>query len=117
MGLRFSLNARLPSSKSALRFARSISSLSALTASCSVWNGRSHNCRFITRNERGVLGRLAAEVTAADANIMHVTMHDDAVSTVSLHLTIQVDSRKHLAQVIRAIRHVPQVQKIVRVKG
>ncbi|WP_049054644.1 ACT domain-containing protein, partial [Achromobacter xylosoxidans] len=72
---------------------------------------------IVTRNERGVLGRLAAEVTAADANIMHVTMHDDAVSTVSLHLTIQVDSRKHLAQVIRAIRHVPQVQKIVRVKG
>ena len=61
--------------------------------------------------------RLAAEVTAADANIVHVTMHDDAVATVSLHLTIQVDSRKHLAQVIRAIRHVPQVQKIVRVKG
>src|SRR5690606_778848 len=71
----------------------------------------------ITRNERGVLGRLAAEVTAADANIVQITMHDDAVSTVSLHLTIQVDSRKHLAQVIRAIRHVPQVQKIVRVKG
>ena len=62
-------------------------------------------------------GRLAAEVTAADANIVHVTMHDDAVATVSLHLTIQVDSRKHLAQVIRAIRHVPQVQKIVRVRG
>ena len=61
-------------------------------------------------------GRLAAEVTAADANIVHVTMHDDAVATVSLHLTIQVDSRKHLAQVIRAIRHVPQVQKIVRVR-
>lgn len=72
---------------------------------------------IITRNERGVLGRLAAEVTAADANIVHVTMHDDAVSTVSLHLTVQVDSRKHLAQVIRAVRHVPQVQKIVRVKG
>ncbi|WP_144635743.1 RelA/SpoT family protein [Bordetella genomosp. 13] len=72
---------------------------------------------IVTRNERGVLGRLAAEVTAADANIVHVTMHDDAVSTVSLHLTVQVDSRKHLAQVIRAVRHVPQVQKIVRVKG
>lgn len=72
---------------------------------------------IVTRNERGVLGRLAAEVTAADANIVHVTMHDDAVATVSLHLTVQVDSRKHLAQVIRAIRHVPQVQKIVRVKG
>lgn len=71
----------------------------------------------VSRNERGVLGRLAAEITAADSNIIHVTMHDDAMSTVSLHLTVQVDSRKHLAQVIRSIRHVPQVQKIVRVKG
>ncbi|MDS1141461.1 bifunctional (p)ppGpp synthetase/guanosine-3',5'-bis(diphosphate) 3'-pyrophosphohydrolase [Pusillimonas sp. SM2304] len=68
-------------------------------------------------NERGVLGRLAAEITAADSNIMHLTMPDDAAATGLLHLTVQVDSRKHLAQVIRAIRHVPQVQKIVRLKG
>lgn len=69
------------------------------------------------RNERGTLGRIAAEVTAAEANIIHVTMHDDAVATVSLQLTLQVESRVQLARVIRAIRHVPQVQKIVRVKG
>ncbi len=68
-------------------------------------------------NERGVLGRLAAEITEADSNIMHLTMQDDAGATGVLHLTVQVDSRKHLAQVIRAMRHVPQVQKIVRVKG
>lgn len=68
-------------------------------------------------NERGVLGRLAAEITEADSNIMHLTMQDDAAATGLLHLTVQVDSRKHLAQVIRAIRHVPQVQKIVRLKG
>ncbi|TAL86121.1 MAG: bifunctional (p)ppGpp synthetase/guanosine-3',5'-bis(diphosphate) 3'-pyrophosphohydrolase [Candidimonas sp.] len=68
-------------------------------------------------NERGVLGRLAAEITDADSNILHLTMQDDAAATGLLHLTVQVDSRKHLAQVIRAIRHVPQVQKIVRVKG
>ncbi|MCC2595487.1 bifunctional (p)ppGpp synthetase/guanosine-3',5'-bis(diphosphate) 3'-pyrophosphohydrolase [Pusillimonas sp. MFBS29] len=68
-------------------------------------------------NERGVLGRLAAEITAADSNIMHLTMPDDAATTGLIHLTVQVDNRKHLAQVIRAIRHVPQVQKIVRVKG
>src|SRR5690554_3442556 len=67
--------------------------------------------------ERGVLGRLAAEVTEADSNIMHLTMQDDAAATGVLHITVQADSRKHLAQVIRAIRHVPQVQKIVRVKG
>lgn len=68
-------------------------------------------------NERGVLGRLAAEITEADSNIVHLTMQDDAGATSVLHLTVQVDDRKHLAQVIRAMRHVPQVQKIVRVKG
>ncbi len=68
-------------------------------------------------NERGVLGRLAAEVTEAGSNIVQLTMPDEAAATALLHLTVQVDSRKHLAQVIRAIRHVPQVQKIVRAKG
>ncbi|MFT0851307.1 bifunctional (p)ppGpp synthetase/guanosine-3',5'-bis(diphosphate) 3'-pyrophosphohydrolase [Achromobacter sp. F4_2707] len=68
-------------------------------------------------NERGVLGRLAAEITEADSNILHLTMQEAVGSTTVLHLTLQVDSRNHLAQVIRAIRHVPQVKKIVRVKG
>ncbi|MFT0532373.1 RelA/SpoT family protein [Castellaniella hirudinis] len=68
-------------------------------------------------NERGVLGRLAAEITEADSNITQLTMPDEAAATALLHLTVQVDSRKHLAQVIRAIRHVPQVQKIIRAKG
>ncbi|WP_336579459.1 RelA/SpoT family protein [Alcaligenes sp. CHO6] len=70
-----------------------------------------------TINERGVLGRLAAEITDADSNILHISMPDESAATSVLHLTVQVDSRTHLARVIRAIRHVPQVQKIVRVKG
>jgi (p)ppGpp synthase/HD superfamily hydrolase len=44
-------------------------------------------------------------------------MTDDAMSAIVLNLTVQVDSRKHLAQVFRSIRRVPQIQKIVRVKG
>ncbi|XOT98370.1 ACT domain-containing protein, partial [Alcaligenes pakistanensis] len=68
-------------------------------------------------NERGVLGRLAAEITDADSNILHISMPDESAATSVLHLTVQVDSRTHLARVIRSIRHVPQVQKIVRVKG
>ncbi|NLJ63589.1 MAG: bifunctional (p)ppGpp synthetase/guanosine-3',5'-bis(diphosphate) 3'-pyrophosphohydrolase [Alcaligenaceae bacterium] len=68
-------------------------------------------------NERGVLGRLAATISEADSNILHLTMPDDEGVTTLLHLTIQVDSRNHLAQVIRSMRQVPQVQKIVRVKG
>jgi GTP pyrophosphokinase len=68
-------------------------------------------------NERGVLGRLAAEITEADSNIVQLTMPDEAAATALLHVTVQVDSRKHLAQVIRNIRHVPQVQKISRSKA
>src|SRR5690606_9349442 len=48
-------------------------------------------------NEKGVLGRLAAEITDADSNILHLTMHDDDnSSTTVLHITVQVDGRKHL---------------------
>jgi len=72
---------------------------------------------IIARNERGVLGRIAAEIAQADSNIVHVTMHEDSANTVSVNLTVQVDNRKHLAQVFRAIRHVPQIEKIIRVKG
>ena len=68
-------------------------------------------------NERGVLGRLAAEITEAKSNIIQLSMPDEAAATALLSIMVQVDSRKHLAQVIRAIRHVPQVQKIVRAKG
>ncbi len=72
---------------------------------------------IMAKNERGILGRIAAEVAQADSNIINATMHEDAIDTVMLNLTVQVDSRKHLAQVFRSIRHVSQVQKIVRAKG
>ncbi len=68
-------------------------------------------------NERGVLGRLAAAITDSHSNILHLNMPEDGETTAQLHVTLQVDSRNHLAQVIRSIRQIPQVQKIVRVKG
>lgn len=72
---------------------------------------------IMAKNERGILSRIAAEVAQADSNIINATMHEDAIDTVMLNLTVQVDSRKHLAQVFRSIRRVSQVQKIVRAKG
>ncbi len=68
-------------------------------------------------SERGVLGRLAAAITEAESNILHLNMPEDSGATAVLHLTVQVDTRTHLAQVIRSMRQVPQVQKIVRLKG
>ncbi|UOF93989.1 MAG: bifunctional (p)ppGpp synthetase/guanosine-3',5'-bis(diphosphate) 3'-pyrophosphohydrolase [Bordetella sp.] len=73
---------------------------------------------IITQNERGVLGRVASRITAMDSNIIQVSTHDDSESaTIVLNLIIQVDNRKHLARVIRAIRQVKEVQKIIRLKN
>jgi guanosine-3',5'-bis(diphosphate) 3'-pyrophosphohydrolase len=68
-------------------------------------------------NERGVLGKIAGEIAQADSNIMNVNMNDDTSESFLLSLTVQVSDRNHLARVYRAIRHVPQVRRIVRSKG
>jgi guanosine-3',5'-bis(diphosphate) 3'-pyrophosphohydrolase len=68
-------------------------------------------------NERGVLARIAGEIAQADSNIMNVTMHDDEGESFVLSLTVHVNDRTHLARVFRAIRRVPQVRRIVRIKG
>jgi guanosine-3',5'-bis(diphosphate) 3'-pyrophosphohydrolase len=68
-------------------------------------------------NERGVLGKIAGEIAQADSNITNVTMTDDTSESFVLSMTVQVDDRIHLARVFRAIRRVPQVRRIVRVKG
>lgn len=68
-------------------------------------------------NERGVLGKIAGEIAQADSNISNVNMSDDATDSFVLSLTVQVDDRNHLARVMRAIRRVPQVRRIVRLKG
>lgn len=52
-GLRFSLNASLPSWKSSLRLVCIMSALSAISASCSVWNGSSQSWRLIIRSDSG----------------------------------------------------------------
>ncbi|UOD49319.1 RelA/SpoT family protein [Orrella daihaiensis] len=68
-------------------------------------------------NERGVLGKIAGEIAQADSNITNVTMTDDTSEAFLLSMTVQVDDRKHLAKVFRAIRRVPQVRRIARLKG
>lgn len=69
------------------------------------------------KSEKGVLGRIAAQIATADSNIIQMSMNEEALETATIQITIQVDDRKHLARVIRLIRHVPQVTKIVRVKS
>ncbi|WP_159990323.1 RelA/SpoT family protein [Pelistega ratti] len=69
------------------------------------------------QNEKGVIGRIAGQIASVGSNIIRLHMPDESMGIADLQLTVQVEDRNHLATVIRAIRQVPQVLKIVRIKG
>jgi GTP pyrophosphokinase len=80
---------------------------------------RRFDCKFtiITTNERGSLARVAAEISESDANIINVEMEGNSLETVShICFTIQVENRKHLARIMRNVRHIKDVWKIGRGK-
>ena len=74
--------------------------------------------RVEVRNARGVLARVAAAISDAGSNIENVSMDEKrADALTALQFVIQVHHRVHLAQVMRAVRHVPEVMRISRAKG
>ncbi len=72
--------------------------------------------RLEVRNERGVLARVAAEIAEAGSNIENISMEGEG-SYTTINFTLQVANRMHLAQVMRALRKIPDVVKISRVKA
>ncbi|MGH8716884.1 MAG: RelA/SpoT family protein, partial [Burkholderiales bacterium] len=69
-------------------------------------------------NQRGVLAKVAAEIAEAGSNIDNVSMEEGEGSAyTSIHFTLQVTNRMHLAQLIRGLRRIPEVVRITRVKG
>jgi GTP pyrophosphokinase len=68
---------------------------------------------FVT-DDRGVLGKVAAEIAASDANIVHVSMDDEAEKTAHLRFVVQVRDRVHLAQLMRNLRRLPEVTRLQR---
>ncbi len=69
-------------------------------------------------NQRGVLAKVAAEIAEAGSNIDNVSMEKDESSAyTSIHFTLQVTNRMHLAQLMRGLRRIPEVVRIIRVKG
>ena len=70
------------------------------------------------KNTRGVLAQVAAAIAEAGSNIEHVAMDADPERLFTLlRFTIQVAHRKHLANVMRGMRHIPEVSRIVRERG
>ncbi len=74
------------------------------------------NVRLDVTNQRGVLGSLAVNISDTGANIENVTVEekerDGMIAT--LHFTIAVKNRVHLARVMRRLHSVPTVLRIHR---
>ncbi|QWE25422.1 bifunctional (p)ppGpp synthetase/guanosine-3',5'-bis(diphosphate) 3'-pyrophosphohydrolase [Polynucleobacter sp. AP-Elch-400A-B2] len=70
-----------------------------------------------TLQGKGVLARVASSVTAADSNIMNVSMDDRyKEDAVTIRFTIQVSDRLHLAKVMRSLRANHDVMRVTRVR-
>ncbi len=67
-------------------------------------------------NQRGVLAKVASEIAEAGSNIDSITMEEDRSLFTTMHFVLEVKNRQHLARVMRALRRLPDVKKISRVR-
>jgi GTP diphosphokinase / guanosine-3',5'-bis(diphosphate) 3'-diphosphatase len=65
-------------------------------------------------NRVGVLAAVASYIAETETNIEQVQLEERDVTNSWLRIQLQVRDRKHLAQVIRTIRRMPDVQRIFR---
>ena len=74
--------------------------------------------RALVTNGRGILAKVASEITAADTNITNVHTEDDETSNYAImEFAIEVADRAHLARVMRALRRLQEVVRVNRVKS
>jgi GTP pyrophosphokinase len=74
--------------------------------------------KLVAANQRGVLAKVAAEIAEAGSNIQNVAVDpEDGSSYTNMFFTLQVSNRLHLARIMRALRRIPEVVRISRVKG
>jgi GTP pyrophosphokinase/guanosine-3',5'-bis(diphosphate) 3'-pyrophosphohydrolase len=74
--------------------------------------------RVTAKNARGVLAAMAAAIAEAGSNIENVSMEEKTPGLyTTLHFTLQVSHRIHLARVMRSLRHIQEVVRISRIRG
>ncbi|TDI81654.1 MAG: bifunctional (p)ppGpp synthetase/guanosine-3',5'-bis(diphosphate) 3'-pyrophosphohydrolase [Betaproteobacteria bacterium] len=74
------------------------------------------NIKMVVANQRGVLARVATGIAESGSNIDNIAMEGDGDYT-TMHFTLQVSNRQHLAQLMRGLRHIREVTRITRVSG
>ncbi|MDH3319633.1 MAG: bifunctional (p)ppGpp synthetase/guanosine-3',5'-bis(diphosphate) 3'-pyrophosphohydrolase [Betaproteobacteria bacterium] len=67
-------------------------------------------------NQRGVLAKVASEIAESGSNIDSITMEEDRAVYTTMLLVVEVQGRQHLARVMRALRRLPDVKKLSRVR-
>jgi GTP diphosphokinase / guanosine-3',5'-bis(diphosphate) 3'-diphosphatase len=72
----------------------------------------------LVSNGKGVLAQVAQAVSAAEADITHIAMGDEAVGeTVEIRILVSVRDRLHLADVLRTLKRSPSVLRTQRVRA
>jgi guanosine-3',5'-bis(diphosphate) 3'-pyrophosphohydrolase len=72
---------------------------------------------LLLRNSKGVLARVAAAVSAAEADITHIDMGAEPASeSTELRLLLSVRDRLQLAEVIRQLKRSSAVLRVARIK-
>jgi GTP diphosphokinase / guanosine-3',5'-bis(diphosphate) 3'-diphosphatase len=70
--------------------------------------------RVEVANRVGVLAALASDIAGTQTNIDHVSMLESDTEASTIIFDLQVRDRKHLAQVIKSVRKMPDVLKVIR---
>jgi RelA/SpoT family (p)ppGpp synthetase len=74
--------------------------------------------RALVTNGRGILAKVASEISAADTNITNVHTEDDETGNyANMEFWIEVSDRAHLARVMRSLRRLQEVVRVSRVKS
>ena len=73
--------------------------------------------RILVADRRGLLAELAMAIADADANIDTVSMErPDGSDVLAMFFGVQVRDRRHLAQVLRGLRHIGDVKRAQRAR-
>jgi len=73
--------------------------------------------RLLVADERGLLAHLATAIADAGANIEYLSMErPDGGHVVAMFFSVQVRDRRHLANVMRALRRIPEVKRVARAR-
>jgi len=72
--------------------------------------------KVMVANQRGVLAKVASEIADAGSNIDSISMEEDRAVYANMLFVLEVANRQHLARLMRALRRLPDVKKITRVR-